>query len=335
MKNVGRLIASAAVAALAATSSLALGAAPTLSGFTDQSTLIEHIVSPLATDPSIAQAFDDHYAWLDSSASMNHQLLLYLPGTDGVPANALLIQQMAARLGYHVIGLMYPDSAPPNFASIVPACAAQPDPNACDYATRLEILTGTAQPDSLMTVGMPDSIVNRLTKLLAYLTANYPAEGWANFLSDGVPRWSAIAATGLSLGGGEAALIGSLHVVARVVMFSAVAANYGGQPPTWESASHLTPTDRYWGLAHDQDPAYQSILMSWTALGLPRFGQLVQVENSAPPYEGTHILFTDLKPQREGYKAAHVSTVIDFYTPLNRDHTPALSDAWRYLMTAS
>ena len=55
---------------------------------------------------------------------------------------------------------------------------------------------------------------------------------------------------------------------------------------------------------------------------------------SAPPYGCTHRLFTDLKPQRQGYKAAHPSTVIDFYTPLDRDHTPALADAWRYMMSA-
>jgi len=328
-------IAASAVATLAAIWSLSGGAPPALSAFANQSPLVEHVVPPLATDPRIAQAFDDHSAWFNSSARTNHQLFLYLPGTDGVPGNALLIQEMAARLGYHVIGLMYPDAAPANFASIVPACAAQPDGNACDYATRLEILTGTAQTGSVMNVGVADGIANRLTTVLEYLDANYPAEGWSQFLADGKPRWSAIAATGLSLGGGEAAFIGALHVLARVVMFSAITANYGGRPPTWESTSHLTPTDRHWGLAHDQDPAYPHILLSWAALGLDAFGSPPeQVENSQPPYSSTHELFTDLRPQREDYKAAHPSTVIDFYTPLNKDGTPTLGDAWQYLMTA-
>lgn len=67
---------------------------------------------------------------------------------------------------------------------------------------------------------------------------------------------------------------------------------------------------------------------------MTEFGPLVQVETSAPPYGGTHMLFTDLKPQRDGYNAAHMFTVIDFYTPLFPDKTPELADAWRYMMTA-
>ena len=64
------------------------------------------------------------------------------------------------------------------------------------------------------------------------------------------------------------------------------------------------------------------------------FGDQVQVETSVPPYGCTHMLFTDLKPQRGGYKFAHASTVIDIYTPLDKDRTPALVDAWRYMMSA-
>jgi hypothetical protein len=64
------------------------------------------------------------------------------------------------------------------------------------------------------------------------------------------------------------------------------------------------------------------------------FGPLVAPEASAPPYGGTHRLVTDLRPQRGGYKFAHPSTVIDFYTPLKKDGTPALADAWRYMLSA-
>jgi len=64
------------------------------------------------------------------------------------------------------------------------------------------------------------------------------------------------------------------------------------------------------------------------------FGPADTVEASAPPYGGTHMLITDLRPQRGGYKEAHTSTAIDFYTPLNKDGSPALGDAWSYMLSA-
>src|ERR1700752_2974737 len=81
-----------------------------------QSTLVEHIVSPTATEPCAADptvpcidpTLADHYAWFNPITT-NNQLLVYLPGTGDVPANALLFQQLAAQHGYHVIGLMYED----------------------------------------------------------------------------------------------------------------------------------------------------------------------------------------------------------------------------------
>jgi hypothetical protein len=96
-----------------------------------------HIINPQATDPAIDQALDNHYASVDTSAPTNGQLFVYLPGTGDVPANALLVQQMAAQLGYHVIGLMYVDST-----QIQGLCEGQPDPSTCSYDARFEILTG-------------------------------------------------------------------------------------------------------------------------------------------------------------------------------------------------
>lgn len=290
--------------------------------------LIEHIVNPQATDPTIDQALDDHYAWIDPTAPTNHQLFVYMPGTGGVPATALLIQQKAARLGYHVIGLMYVDDR-----SIQFLCVHQPDPSACSYDARFEILTGQ-DVSPLVDVNQPNSIDNRLTKLLQYLDANYPEEGWSEFLADGMPLWSQIATGGFSQGGAEGAFIAKLRVVARVVMFSAPVENYGGAPPSWESTAHVTPSARYWGLAHDRDPFYQGILGGWTALGMDAFGDKVQVETSAPPYGFAHELFIDLLPQRGGFNLAHPSTVIDIYTPLFPDKTPMLADAWQYMLTA-
>ena len=289
--------------------------------------LTVHTVNPQATDPAIDQALDNHYAWIDPTAPTNGQLFLYMPGTADVPANALMVQEMAAQLGYHVIGLMYVDGT-----QIQGLCAGQPDPSACSYDARFEILTGQ-DVTQLVNVNVPNSIDNRLTKLLQYLAINYPQEGWSTFLADGNPRWSKIAVGGWSQGGAEAAFIAKFRYVARVVMFSAPVENYGGAPPAWESTGHVTPTARYFGLAHDRDGFYPGILGGWTALGMDTLGAEVQVENSSPPYSFTHELYTDLHPQRGGYAYAHPSTVLDIYTPLFQK-TPTLGDAWKYMLTA-
>jgi len=52
-----------------------------------------------------------------------------------------------------------------------------------------------------------ESIVARLTKLLAALDKVHPAQGWGRYLKDGKPDWSQIAVSGLSQGAGMAAYI--------------------------------------------------------------------------------------------------------------------------------
>src|SRR2546428_9881335 len=69
--------------------------------------LVEHIIAPQATDPTIDRFLDNHYAWLDTTARTNHKLFVFMPGAGQAPAMFQQVQQEAARLGYHVIGLSY------------------------------------------------------------------------------------------------------------------------------------------------------------------------------------------------------------------------------------
>jgi len=290
--------------------------------------LVLHLVAPQATDPAIDRALDNHYVWLDIAAPTNHKLLVFMPGTGVPPAAYQLVQQEAARLGYHVIGLMYPNSV-----RLATACPLTPDPDACFENARLEILDGIDR-SPVVDVNEPNSIDNRLTKLLQYLTAQYPEEGWSRFLVDAKPKWSQIAVSGHSQGGGEAAMIAKLRVVARVVVFSAVPDKGHTAPAIPWVATHVTPAARYWGLAHDRDPFFPPIRANWDSLGMAVFGAAVAPETSEPPYDFTHMLVTDLVPQGGSFSGAHGSTVGDNVTPRGADGTPILRDAWRYLLTA-
>src|SRR5438132_1456910 len=280
--------------------------------------LVLHVIAPQATDPAIDRFLDDHYVWLDTTARTNHKLFVFLPGTvvgsatPQRPAQFQLVQQEAAQLGYHVIGLMYVNSG-----GIAQACPTDPDPAACYENARLEVMDGIDR-SPIVDVNAANSIDNRLTKLLEYLAAQYPDEGWSRFLAHDKPKWSQIAISGHSGGGGFAAMIAKVRVVARVVLFAAVTDSIGTQSVPWVT-THQTPSDRYYGLAHDRDSFFRPIRASWDSLGMAASGGAVPPETSEPPYGLTHMLVTDLLP-RGGFVGnnARGSVSNDANTPLNR-----------------
>src|SRR5256712_8725084 len=171
--------------------------------------IVLHVDVSKATNPAIGRFLDKHYAWLDTTARTNHKLLLFMPGTGLTPAVYQLVQQEAARVGYHVIGLMYPNS--PGLAKV---CPNDPDPAACYENSRPEIIDWI-HPSPWVDVNVANSIDNRLTKLLQYLAQQYPDEEWGRFLAHDKPKWSQIAVSGHSQGGGHAAMIAKIRLVAR------------------------------------------------------------------------------------------------------------------------
>jgi hypothetical protein len=286
-----------------------------------------HNIKPHDTDSAITTALEDHYVWIDNCVPTNEKLLVFMPGATQTAGSYQDVQRVAAAAGYHVIGLMYP-----NGVNLATACA-EPDhapADTCFDNARRQILDGV-EPSNVTTVDVPNSINNRLTKLLQHLATSFPDEGWERFLLGGAPKWSQIAVSGHSQGGGEAAMIAKLNVTDRVVLFSAVPDTDTGlvspTAPTWEYG-HATPTDRYWGLAHDKDPRYAAINKGWCALGMTAFG--TPADASSPPYGSTHELVTHLPTSNP-----HGSTALDAATPLGPDGTtPALTGAWQYLLTA-
>ncbi len=289
--------------------------------------LVQHMVAPQTTDPAIDRALAAHYVWLDTTARGNPKLLVFMPGNNNTPAGWLLLEQEAARLGYHVIGLMYQ-----NDVVVVQVCKNNPDPD-CSGNLHLEVQDGIDRSD-LVSVTPANGIDNRLTKLLVYLDAQYPDEGWSRFLEDGAPKWSQIAVSGQSQGSAQAALIGKLHHVNRVVMFSGPPdARVPEEADRWVSIG-ATPVAKYFALFHQRDHLVVGIRANLAALDLQQFGDPVIAELNDPPYGGTHIVYTDLRPKL-GYdapNAPHQSTARDNNTPIGPNGTPLLRDAWRYLL---
>ncbi|MFN8219725.1 MAG: hypothetical protein U0S12_06285 [Fimbriimonadales bacterium] len=145
-------------------------------------------VKPSLTDAAITTFDSDHTVYIDPSVAKKNELVLYLPGTNGKTANTSGFCGTAARLGFHVVSLMYPDSIPATIAR------NNPDPNAF-LNFRLEIIEG-GDRSKYLEVDRANSIENRLVKLLAYLAKERPTEGWGQFLQGANPNWEKIVVSG-------------------------------------------------------------------------------------------------------------------------------------------
>lgn len=297
----------------------------------DESTpLVPRLITPQTTDaeitwvPPVNPQLNHHYVWVDPSRQ-NNKLFVFLPATGGRPAGTRLVQQEAARLGYYVIGLMYQ-----NNIAVEAVCKDVSDVN-CSRDLRLEIVDGIDR-SGFVAVTPANSIDNRLTKLLVYLDAQFPDEGWSRFLKNGEPKWSQIVVGGVSQGAGHAAIIGTIRHVARVVMLAGPPdSRVPDEIDPWVSIG-ATPAAKYFALFHERDVFGAGIRANLAAFDLAKLGDPFVTELSEPPYEETHILVTDLLPANGSYASAHLSVVTDQFTPLAPDGTPRLRDAWRYLL---
>src|SRR4051812_17619630 len=111
--------------------------------------LVFRIIDPIVTDdeitflvpttlppaPPIDPQLARHYVWFNPSAVGNSKLLVFMPGTKNVPASWQRLGREAARMGYHVINLMYH-----NDVGVDAACRGMDKPLDCSENMRLEIL---------------------------------------------------------------------------------------------------------------------------------------------------------------------------------------------------
>jgi hypothetical protein len=301
-------------------------------------------VTPSKTDSQIKGFDEPHWMYVNRQivvehkqglAQDRHQLLLWLTGTGGKARGALGFVTLAANLGYHVVSLMYPDEVPAS------TCATDRDPVAFERF-RMAIIDGG---DALVQGGrdrfwvdQPDSIENRLAKLLQALQRYRPRENWAQFLNaDGSIKWESIAVAGQSQGGGHAALIGIKHLVARVLCFGSPK-DYSirfNSPAAWYGDASATPKDRFFAFNHVQDPmgcTPQQLWQNQLALGLDAFGAPAQVDSESTPFHHTRILYTAYPQvtvtgvESDGAKQAHWSAI-------ETKNADRWNPVWTYMLT--
>jgi hypothetical protein len=229
----------------------------------------EHVVAPPLTDPAINTDTENHYAYYPALPLLRDEVLVWFSGSCGQPRNQRLLLREAARNGYRAIGLNYA-----NCPSVNSTCdPLQPANPSCYEQVRLERIDGINR-SPFVSVTPANGIENRLLKLLQYLEATYPAEGWGQYLSDGMVRWDLAIVASHSQGGGMAAMLGTIHTVARVAMFSWKDTITPLQPAPWLSNAKATPIDRWYGFSHQHSaPIPEEIAWAKTSGNPPVAGK--------------------------------------------------------------
>lgn len=284
-------------------------------------------IKPSDTDPLIATFnTDSNYVYININKTQKNILLVHLPGSFGEPKRATLFGTLAADLGFHSIGLMYPNA--PTVGSF---CTNSSNAN-CFEDVRREIIEGVDY-SSQINIGYNESILNRTQKLLAYLKNNFPTENWGQYLDEsGKIIFNKVIFSGHSQGGGHAALIAKYYPLKRAICFSSPKdwRNATDAPPLWLSSGNWqTPASSIYAFNHVLDEHTNHQLEIWDSLGLNQFGKPVNVDSNSSPYNNTRQLTTAFAvPSGDD----HASTIQDNKTP-KMDGKPAFEPVWTYMLT--
>lgn len=260
----------------------------------NEDSLIHYDVLPNATDPFIAAFGSDyHQIFYNPTSTSQNTLLLHLVGSSDSTGSTTLFPSLAANWGFHCINLDYR-----NGVSGQAACGDVPDTD-CHLNWRKEIIEGIDYSPHII-VSQTSSINNRVIKLLQYLDANAPAQGWSQYYTGNTIHWDKIIVSGHSQGGGHAAVIGITQDVQRVLMF--------GSPndhidtlninAPWTALAHVVDDSNYYSF----NALYDDVVEYWKQydhsqnLGQGAFGDTVLVDNAAYPFNNTRQLYT----QQEG-----------------------------------
>lgn len=289
----------------------------------------QYMVRPNIADPLSGSPNNFHYIYINKDLPQKNKLFLFFPGTGGVPFNYREIVKHAANLGYHSIGLTYPNSQ-----AINQICAASTD-TTCHSRARHEVFDGVDRHADL-TVDTNNCIQTRTLKLLQYLNNNYPDDNWGQYLSNDEIEWEKVIVSGHSQGGGHAGIISKIKKVDRVVMFAAMdwigLLNRNADWITWAGP---TPQSSYYGFTHEKDEFvdFAKIQTTWSNYGMSNFGNIVLVDTSDSPYNYTRQLFSLLTPANDTSKY-HGSVVVDEYTPMSSG-LPVFGPVWTYMIEGS
>lgn len=240
-------------------------AALLLAAFTAQAQQRSLSVPPQATDARLASDEPPH--WVVYDPAVAEPLLVWLPGTNGRPADGPRdFFETVRASGYRLVGVSYLDTPAVSQVCVGRRLRDQPG---CAAAFRQQRVWGDAASPPV--ADQPaDAIVSRLTRLLRHLAEHDAVGQWDTYLDGDEPRWSRIVLAGQSQGGGMAAYLAKTRPVAGVLMFSGGwDQGSGGEPAAWYRRGSATPPERWHATYNRQEPQADALARTYAALGMP------------------------------------------------------------------
>jgi hypothetical protein len=196
---------------------------------------------------------------------------------------------------------------------------------------RLEAATGQ-DFSGFADIPKPDGMMERAFQLVKWLARENPAGRWAQFISDDGTglRWDKVIMAGSSHGATTATRFAVHQRVDRVVAFCGPR----DQLETWQGFPSATPPNRIFGFSHVLDGGWTGdhYCRSWQMLGLNRYGAIVDVDDTAPPYGNTRRLITHFDVQGNATRA-HGSVVPGNSAGKDAKGNFIHEAVWRYLFT--
>ena len=262
---------------------------------------------------------DRQHAAVDPTAASRGRLVIWLMGY-----RRELFDRLAG-WGLHVIQPHYARQ----WFSV--CCQQRPVDPHCRGNIRLEAATGE-DFSSDVHIEKPDGMTERSVRFVRWLNAQHPQGQWNQFLNDTESdlRWERVIVAGASHGATTAARFAKHRRVARVVMLCGPRDQY----QQWQALPSATPPERYFGFSHVLDAGWTGhhYCRSWEMLGLHRFGPVVNVDDTAPPYGSSRRLVTAFDVGGD-VRRAHTLVIPGPSAARGADGSAIHTDVWHYLFT--
>ncbi|MGI9473271.1 MAG: BPSS1187 family protein [Rubripirellula sp.] len=211
-------------------------------------------------------------------------------------------------------------------------CQEKPVGEHCRGNIRLEAATGEDFSDEV-SIPKPDGMMERAYQFVNWLAKEHPEGKWEQFLTaDGEGlRWEKVIVSGSSHGSTTASRFAKHVKVSRVVALCGPR----DQHQVWQALPSATPANRYFAFSHVLDGGWKAdhYCRSWELLGLNKFGPIVNVDKTPPPYRNTRRLITDFDVGGDE-KVAHSSVQPGGRAYKDKQTGQYLHEpVWKYLYT--
>lgn len=208
-------------------------------------------------------------------------------------------------------------------------CQPAPKDSKARGNVRLEAAIGEDVSDEL-NIPKPDSMMERSYQFVRWLSQEHPQGKWEQFLTDDGQglRWERVIIAGSSHGSTTAARFAQHQRVDRVVMLCGPR----DQDQDWQALPSATPANRFFGFSHVLDGGWtgKHYCRSWELLGLHQYGEIVNIDDSLPPYSNSRRLISAADVMNDPQRA-HSAVVPGRASPRDANGDYLYEPVWHYL----